>query len=614
VEAQDVQRPAHVAFVEGAALLERDGQVLQAQAGVPFLAGDRVRTTAGRVEIVFPDGSVLDIDEYSTADAQSSTLLRLITGRALLTVSGAADPSTVVRYHIDTPAASVSTGGAGEYRVALYFDATGSEAELAVLRGTASLITEQGSIAVGAGERSLARENEAPGVPQPFNSARYDAFDRWAATRRDARLATASARYLPNELRMYSGTFDRYGAWQYQAPYGYVWYPTVPLTWRPYYDGYWWSYPRYGWTWIGGGAWGWPTHHYGRWGHASGGWYWIPGARWGPAWVSWAAAPGYVSWCALGFDNRPVFGFSAGFATAWPGWVVVPRTYFHHGWHGRHVGRHAVAPHHLPRSTPFVVEASAPVAPPRAIPRPGAVPRVGAAVASSPRYEIRGDRLGVAVPRPPTGRSDLSTASQLRSQRASTTAPDTIRPTDSASRDRIFRQALPEVRRAAPRDSRVAQPPTVLDRRRSADVRAYRPPVPGAAQTANPGSPSRDRDPRAVPRWNASVTPGPADADTRWSMPGAAYPGARSPALPSPRPPEPQPPPGASARTPRWQSAPAPGSPRTAVPRSSAPGRPAEGARSQPSSQGGPSPGVPSRAAPQRSAPSGNAAPRSRSR
>ena len=72
-------------------------------------------------------------------------------------------------------------------------------------------------------------------------------------------------------------------------------------------------YARFGWTWIGGGAWGWPTHHYGRWGvSGAGAWFWIPGAQWGPAWVSWAVAPDYVSWCPLGCDNRPVVGWGHG--------------------------------------------------------------------------------------------------------------------------------------------------------------------------------------------------------------------------------------------------------------------------------------------------------------
>ena len=71
----------------------------------------------------------------------------------------------------------------------------------------------------------------------------------------------------------------RYGSWNYDAPYGYVWYPRVAATWRPYYHGRWRHAGRYGWTFVGADPWGWATHHYGRWGlNAGGAWYWIPSA------------------------------------------------------------------------------------------------------------------------------------------------------------------------------------------------------------------------------------------------------------------------------------------------------------------------------------------------
>ena len=59
-------------------------------------------------------------------------------------------------------------------------------------------------------------------------------------------------------------------------------------------------------------------------------WFWIPGRTWGPAWVSWAYAPGYVSWCPLGWNNRAVYGFYGGGYRGynpWNAWTVVP----HHG-------------------------------------------------------------------------------------------------------------------------------------------------------------------------------------------------------------------------------------------------------------------------------------------
>ena len=45
--------------------------------------------------------------------------------------------------------------------------------------------------------------------------------------------------------------------------------------------------------------------------NAGGAWFWIPSAGWGAAWVNWAVAPGYVGWCPLGWNNRPVVASGA---------------------------------------------------------------------------------------------------------------------------------------------------------------------------------------------------------------------------------------------------------------------------------------------------------------
>jgi hypothetical protein len=209
------------------------------------------------------------------------------------------------------------------------------QVELAVLRGAAELVNEDGRSVVRAGERAFVRTGAQPSPPYVFNSANWDAFDRWSESRRDQRLGV-SAQYLPPDVRPYSATFDRYGAWQYAQDYGYVWYPRVAVGWRPYYHGRWVGLRPYGWTWIGADPWGWPTHHYGRWGFSAGSWFWIPGRRWGAAWVSWAYAPNYVSWCPLGWNDRPLFSFvninlnyhRGRYYDPWSAWTAVPRRNF----------------------------------------------------------------------------------------------------------------------------------------------------------------------------------------------------------------------------------------------------------------------------------------------
>jgi hypothetical protein len=318
-------------------------------------------------------------------DFQSDEVVRLLEGRIRLSIAG---PARDVSYRIDAPSAWVQIADPGEYRVALLRE---SEVELAVLRGAAELVNEQGRSYIRAGERTFARAGAAPSPAYVFNSAAWDAFDRWSEARRDQRLGV-SAQYLPSDVRPYAASLDAYGDWRYEQAYGYVWYPRVHVGWRPYYRGRWVSLRPYGWTWIAGDPWGWPTHHYGRWGISAGAWFWIPGRHWSPAWVSWAYAPGYVSWCPLGWNNRPVLQivnvnvYGGRRYDPWHAWTVVPRHHFGRGF--VNVASHVTARVDARTRNTFVVQDRAPAvqyaagraAPIRSAGR-YAVPRSGAAPA-----------------------------------------------------------------------------------------------------------------------------------------------------------------------------------------------------------------------------------------
>ena len=324
------EAPAHVSVVDGAAILERDGRTDTDLVSMPLLAGDRIRTQGGRVEVLFADGSALHLDANTVVDFQSDEVVRLLEGRVRLSVAG---PARDLSYRIDAPSAWVQISTPGEYRVGVLPDA---EVELAVLRGSAELVNEQGRSYISAGERTFARAGAAPSPAYVFNSAAWDAFDRWSEARRDQRLGV-SAQYLPEDVRRYAPAFDSYGTWRYEQVYGYVWYPRVQIGWRPYHRGRWISLRPYGWTWIAGDPWGWPTHHYGRWGISAGSWFWIPGRRWAPAWVSWAYAPGYVSWCPLGWNDRAIFqlninAYGGRRYSPWDAWSVLPRHHFNTGY------------------------------------------------------------------------------------------------------------------------------------------------------------------------------------------------------------------------------------------------------------------------------------------
>jgi hypothetical protein len=332
--AQDPPPPAYLAVVEGVATLERNGESEPAVRDMPFVEGDRLRTENGRVEIQFPDGTAIEVAEYSLVEAVTPTRVRLLAG---------------TMDHI---------------------------------------------------QRASAPPDDAD-APPPMSRS-----------------------YLPHDLQPYGRTFDRDGSWQYDAPYGYVWYPTVDTGWRPYHSGRWAAVPSYGWTWLGIDAWSYPTHHYGRWGYRRNAWFWIPGRTWGAAWVSWGAAPDYVSWCPLGFDNRPVFALSVSSYDSWHrgggnwfGWTVMSRSHFGGRRYDAH--RYAVEPRTLRSDTPFIVSSRPPIGLPHqstvgnrqspSASRQSSVPRRQAPAAGR---QSSADNREFAVPRRPAAGGTAATVTQ----------------------------------------------------------------------------------------------------------------------------------------------------------------------------------------------------------
>ena len=501
--------PAHIAIVDGAAVLERDGKSDSSPSNMPLIAGDRVRTQAGRVEILYADGSALDLDTNTTVDFQSDDLLRLLEGRVRLSIPG---PDRGVSYRIDAPAATAQISQAGDYRFAILGGEREPEVELAVLRGSAELVNDAGRTPLRAGEHAYSRPNAAPSYAYVFNSASWDAFDRWSETQRDQRLAL-STQYLPDEVRPYASSFDRYGSWRYDTSYGYVWAPTVSVGWRPYYNGRWVTLQPYGWTWIGADPWAWPTHHYGRWGISAAGWFWIPGRTWGPAWVSWAYAPGYVSWCPLGWNNRPVVqiinvnAFGRGF-DPWRAWIAVPQRQFGAGFNVRRIM--ATRLDDRTRGA-FVARGSAPEIRGAVVPRAAAPIRVPGTAAgrrvNSPLYtnlQPGASRVGTAPSRTMVGPSRSTLADPSRTARGGVPAgqsrgvrsdePNRVPAEGTRAVQRGQRPGIPvEGSRAVPRD----QPGvTTYDARSST----------GTYSAPAAGDPRSPRSGVAVPRPGRAVS------------------------------------------------------------------------------------------------------------
>lgn len=268
-----VDLPAFVSVVDGYAELDRGGQSSRDIENVPLEAGDRLRTTRGRVEVLFDDGSVVSLDEHTAVTFVAEGDMDLHQGRIRAQWR---DRGSRAGLTVRTIAGAAIIRAQGDYRLTLAESRRGeAEIEVAVARGSAELGNDLGRTIVREGTRALTTATYAPSLPYAFAAPRDD-FERWTDGLDGDRYGVESARYLPTEFRYYGGIFDRHGAWQHHHSHGWVWYPRVSFDWRPYSGGRWSFVVGFGYSWVGGSRWSWPTHHYGRWDRVGTRWFWIP--------------------------------------------------------------------------------------------------------------------------------------------------------------------------------------------------------------------------------------------------------------------------------------------------------------------------------------------------
>jgi hypothetical protein len=494
--AEPAPAPASLAYVDGAVDVVQDGVTERADPPVMLIEGDLVRTRNGRAEVVFGDGTLLHLSHDTELEILGDDHLRLTSGRVIVRLSHAAAQP----YVIDTPASSVRLEAEGEYAVATD---RAARLEVAVTRGTATL-TDGAAWTVRGGQRITLAAAGARPVIESFNTARWDAFSQWASDRAHGLASSSSAAQLPYQLRPYAPVLDQYGRWDYLAPHGYVWVPSVSVGWRPYYDGSW-SFTRYGWTWRGRERWAWPTHHYGRWGFNGVVWYWVPATVWAPAWVSWTVTSGYVSWAPLGwYSSANVWGRRDHPAYApnnpWRGWTVVRRDHFAPR---RHVRTYAVDGNRLDVLTQraLISQAAVTRAEPRAVRRQSVTTPASRGNVRRPATE---NPAAVAVPRSgdhpayaprtaPSVEDRRGTVRATDDRRGAVRNPDDRRGAARGTEDRGGAVREPRGRDATPREASPREPARVTPR--------------AGPSSAPPDNPRTTERSGAVRRGDAARTP-----------------------------------------------------------------------------------------------------------
>ena len=180
----------------------------------------------------------------------------------------------------------------------LRIDATSPQVQTAVFKGGVQFLTQTQPVAVQKKETlTFDPKNTSAYAVKPGTEAM--AYDAWNKERE----AYAST-YAQNEG--YGGPnhayglqdLNYYGDYFYASGYGYVWQPygfaNAMMTWNPYSNGAWMSYPGAGYMWASAYPWGWLPYHYGSWAYIKGtGWAWMPGNSYRGQWyaTSYQAVP-----------------------------------------------------------------------------------------------------------------------------------------------------------------------------------------------------------------------------------------------------------------------------------------------------------------------------------
>ncbi len=300
-----------MSFVQGDVFVQRaqDLGFEKGEVNLVVVAGDKIGTKDGRLEVQLGRGNHLRLDRYTQIDLANlpdrdllPTKLHVLAGSVFLRVNSLDREKNI---EIHTPDASYYILAEGLYRVDVRDN---RETEFSVYEGAAEAAGEGDSRTVNDRQRISASDGRF--VSAPFSLLdRRDEFGNWNDTRDGLYARKLDRSYLPAEYSDYENELNQNGDWVDEGSYGSVWVPRSTYSdWQPYTYGRWAWYPIIGWTWVSSEPWGWCTSHYGRWGwRLNLGWYWIPQNHWGwgPAWVNWWHDDYYVGWCPLSYYNYP---------------------------------------------------------------------------------------------------------------------------------------------------------------------------------------------------------------------------------------------------------------------------------------------------------------------
>ena len=300
-------RVARISDVEGSVTVTDAGaaQPQQAVANMPAVGGTMLETGQdGRAEIQFTDGSVVRIVPNSRLQIMAmpdappqnfDTEINLLNGEGYFEAS----PAQQGKFAVDALGLTILATGSASFRISWL----AAPEQVAVSDG-------QVQISHGADYNVKVNANETLSIDDA-DVTRYllssgtdaDANDTWDAQRDDQRNQAEDQQTAANvnpdnaDLNVYGNFYDVPGTGEVWQPYGYS------ADWSPYDGGYWAWYP-WGYTWISAYPWGWLPFHCGYWNYFPGfGWGWV-NTGCGGGWYPIGGWPGGGRWPR---PRRPVW-------------------------------------------------------------------------------------------------------------------------------------------------------------------------------------------------------------------------------------------------------------------------------------------------------------------
>ena len=284
-------RIVRLSYIEGGVQISRGaGQNYEkAIVNLPITEGAKVKTSDGRAEVEFEDGSTVRIVADSTIEFSHLSLrdsgakvseVKVTSGTAYVNFTGTKDDEFSVRFEEK----KIALARAAHLRIILGDE----DSSVAVFKGLVQVDSPSGMIGVKKNQTvSFDLDSNQYKVAKNIQETPYDSWDDQQNEYHTRYAAKSYNGYSPyaygtTDLAYYGNFFNAPG-------YGMMWQPyLVGAGWDPFMDGAWAFNSGFGFGWVSAYPWGWTPYHSGTWVFLPGyGWAWQPGG----AWNNWYSQP-----------------------------------------------------------------------------------------------------------------------------------------------------------------------------------------------------------------------------------------------------------------------------------------------------------------------------------